>query len=251
MIYCIYFSPAGTTKAITLPLAKQLGEDIVEVDLSQRELPSLSLTREDTAVVGIPVYGGRVPTHAAEKLAQLTSDGGRAVAVAVYGNRHYDDALLELGDILSAQGFLVIAGGAFIAQHSIAPVAGTGRPDAADQAEIAAFGQRVSELLANDQIGKPDFPGNRPYRENNPSQFPIACSEDCIACGICSAGCPTGAIEPAAPRETDGGLCIRCMRCVHICPKKARHLDDETYGKLAGFLSQFEARRPNEVFFSL
>ena len=39
--------------------------------------------------------------------------------IAVYGNRDYDDTLLEMKDILTERGFTVIAGLAAIAQHSI------------------------------------------------------------------------------------------------------------------------------------
>ena len=58
-----------------------------------------------------------------------------AVAVVVYGNRDYDDALLELRDWCVAHGFVPVAGAAFIGEHSYSrpdrPIAG-GRPDNPD-----------------------------------------------------------------------------------------------------------------------
>jgi hypothetical protein len=67
----------------------------------------------------VPVYGGRVPEVALERLRALKGNGGPAIAVVVYGNRAYEDALLELHTELTANGYKVIAAAAFIAEHSI------------------------------------------------------------------------------------------------------------------------------------
>lgn len=38
---------------------------------------------------------------------------------------------------------------------------------------------------------------------------------------------PTGAISKDNPQVTDKNKCISCMRCVAVCPKHARSLDQE------------------------
>ena len=51
----------------------------------------------------------------------------------LYGNRDFDDALLEAADLLGERGFdVVAAAGAFIGEHSLTARVGTGRPDDAD-----------------------------------------------------------------------------------------------------------------------
>ena len=74
--------------------------------------------RKDIVIVGVPVYAGRVPNVLLKYLNTMSGNGALAIAVVLYGNRNYDDALLELKDILEANGFKVIAGGAFIGEHA-------------------------------------------------------------------------------------------------------------------------------------
>ena len=100
---------------------------------------------------------------AAEKLRTLNGKGKKAVAVAVYGNRAYEDALLELKDILEECGFEVTAAAALVAQHSMVPEVGAGRPDEEDQKEILELGRKVREKLEKGSHGAVEIPGNRPY----------------------------------------------------------------------------------------
>lgn len=47
----------------------------------------------------MPVYAGRVPTLAVERLKDIKTSGVKCVIVAVYGNRAYKDALVEMQDV--------------------------------------------------------------------------------------------------------------------------------------------------------
>jgi hypothetical protein len=76
--------------------------------------------------------------------------------VVVYGNRAYEDALIELRDLAVADGLIPITGGAFVGEHSFdtveTPIA-TGRPDSRDLQLALSFGQQISTKLQNIQIG--------------------------------------------------------------------------------------------------
>jgi hypothetical protein len=68
-------------------------------------------------LVGAPVYAGRIPPAAAQRFLTLRGNDTPAIPVVVYGNRHYNDALLELADLLTSAGFVPVAGAAFIGEH--------------------------------------------------------------------------------------------------------------------------------------
>ena len=127
-------------------------------------------------------------------------------------------------DVAAGMGFRVVAAVGAVAEHSIARVYGTGRPDAADRDELAGFGRCVREKLEG-AVG-PDtlcVPGNRPYRPLQKGPAPQADGR-CTGCGACSALCPVGAIPSDNPGGVSEELCISCMRCVSVCPNKARSI---------------------------
>ena len=70
-----------------------------------------------------------------------------AVIAAVYGNRHYDNALLQMRNILAEQGFYVIAARTFIAEHSVFPSVAAGRPDQKDKAAMKEFTVTCGKIL--------------------------------------------------------------------------------------------------------
>ena len=44
----------------------------------------------------------------------------------------------------------------------------------------------------------------------------------CSRCGICAAECTVQTIHRDDPAKVDEKACISCMRCVAVCPQKAR-----------------------------
>lgn len=81
----------------------------------------IEIPQEDVLLLSMPVYGGFIPKICVPMAEKLKGSSTPAIIFVVYGNRHYDNALLQMKDILTKQGFIVIAAGAFIAEHSIFP----------------------------------------------------------------------------------------------------------------------------------
>lgn len=117
----IVFSPTGGTQKVADAFTSGLGASVEKIDLSdpKADFAAVSLAKEDIAVIAVPSFGGRVPALATERLEKIHGNKARCVTVCVYGNRAYEDTLIELSDTVKKSGFQVIAGIAAIAEHSI------------------------------------------------------------------------------------------------------------------------------------
>lgn len=248
-VYAAYFSPTGGTEKVVKALMEGFGGNYETIDFLT--LGTMDWSRafrpEDFVVAAIPVYGGRVPVTAARHIANMTGNGAKAVAVAVFGNRAIDDALLELRNLLSAAGFDVRAGIAAVAEHSIFRMYASGRPDAADIEDLHAFAASIKASL--DQPGSLQVPGNYPYKPKKPFASPPRADDSCIACMICAEECPEQAIDPENVQDVDTEKCIACLHCVSVCPVGARYIDREFINGRAPKLQEtFGPRKPNTLF---
>ena len=226
--YC--FSPTGTSRSSVAALAEGIGiEELEEVDLTLENLTGEKESREgDLTIVGVPVYAGRVAELAVNRLQPLSGNGTPAVAVVLYGNREYDDALLELNDLLTKQGFMVVGGCAFIGEHSYStdklPIA-PGRPDQADLEKARAFGKKIREKIskAGELTPLKTIPGNFPYTDGMADIpfTPTVDDEICTLCGVCESVCPDGAISQEEKIVLDAAPCILCCACIKSCPESA------------------------------
>lgn len=244
-----FFSPTGGTKKVGEAFAGAIAKEIHRIDLGEKE-PLKEKSQAELMIAAFPVFGGRIPSVAAEKLSRLKGEGRKAVTLAVYGNRAYEDALLEGNDILTKGGFQIIASGAFIAQHSIIPDVAKGRPDEQDLEEIRAFAQRVSKKLEEGIVDEIHVPGNRPYKQGMHMPVGADSRSSCSLCGRCEKVCPVGAVEiREGAVRTDPEKCILCMACVCGCPEHVRILPDVFADRSRQILKGLDqVRKENEVF---
>ncbi len=224
-VFNVFFSPSGTTKKITSAVSSVISDAVSAIDLINLPLTEKNkFSDNDVLVVGVPVFAGRVPKPAAELLAKLHGSNTPAIAIVVFGNRAYDDALLELSDLLHNQGFSVIGAVAFVAEHSIFKQVACGRPDDKDFSKIVEFASICSKKLEtfSNSSEKLSIPGRHPYLV--PPKIPLVPkgNSTCIDCGLCATLCPTGAINSAFPRKTNKDKCISCTACIAACPTGAR-----------------------------
>ncbi|MBN1856542.1 MAG: EFR1 family ferrodoxin [Dehalococcoidia bacterium] len=249
-VWAVYFSATGTTEKVVTRVAEGVADELgvayesIDFTLPAAREAVLNFSADDLVVFGTPVYAGRVPNVLLKYLETIRGNGAVAVPVVVFGNRSYDDSLIELRDILEKDGFHTIAAGAFVGEHSFSCVLGKGRPDDADMVVAYDFAKRVatklgaiadSPALSPVTVKGTPYPYRGYYRPRDPQGNPVdmrkirpLTSDACNDCKTCVEVCPMGSISYDDVREYTG-ICVRCGACVKKCPQQAKYYDDEAY----------------------
>jgi ferredoxin len=258
----IYFSPTGTSKTIVESLGLEIGINrTIEYDLTHDKPISFETDGNENSVtiIGVPVYRGRVPVEATQRLKKIKTNKTLAVIVVVYGNRAFEDSLLELKDIANTCGFNVIAAGAFIGEHSFTITNKTiaaGRPDQKDLLKVKEFGEKIKiklqETIKIKKLDELKIPGNYPYKDPGPFSAisPETKNSDCHQCCTCEDVCPVKAVVVTKTAViTDKESCIWCCACVKSCPQKARKFDNpKINGAIEWLFTNFSQRKEPEFF---
>ncbi len=257
----VCFSPTGTSKRILQALAGEINHDtadLIDLTLPGARNQKLHTSARDLLLVAIPVYMGRVPALLLDWLNGITADGSPAVCIVVYGNRAYEDALIELEDILRKRGCIPVAGAAYIGEHSFSsseiPIAES-RPDERDLQHVRSFGREIVEKLRSgislEHLPEIDIPGNIPRKgvARIWNVDFIAVSKECSQCGTCSEKCPVGAIDATNSNLIDKTKCITCCACIRKCPQKARTMKPGPVKDAALRLNRLYNERKEPVHF--
>lgn len=248
-VWAVYFSATDTTKKVVATIAESVAQQAgVPVKAADFTLPSvrkepLVFGKEDLVIFGTPVYAGRVPNLLIKYVAAAKGNGAIAVPVVLYGNRSYDDALMELRNTLETGGFYTVAGAAFVGEHAFTHSLAAGRPNEEDLTIAQEFARQVAKKVAD----LATFSGHTPvYVKGNDPIHPyfqprdgdgnaidirkvkVKTNENCVKCKRCAKHCPMGSISMENPSEIIG-ICIKCNSCVKKCPKGAKYFSDPNY----------------------
>lgn len=248
-LYTVSFSPTGSSLKVARQIAAAFEAQKAELDLCPPAGPEIQMDGQDAAIFAVPCYGGRIPPTAVQRLERVRGRQTPAILCVTFGNRAFEDALLELADRVQANGFRVIAGCAACTEHNIMRVFGRGRPDERDLGEIRDFARRAAQKLERGEKSAPTLPGNRPYKAYHAAQMPIQVDgQTCARCGLCAGKCPVKAISPDG-QQTDPAACISCMRCIQICPHGSRRIPEAALNGLIQKLGPaLEGRKENAFY---
>ena len=242
----IIFSPTGGTEKVAHILGGHWSENTVKIDLSnaKTDFSKCVIDKEDHVLIAMPSFGGRAPAVAIQRLRKIAGNGAKCTLVCIYGNRAYEDTLVEMEDAAKESGFRVVAAVAAVAEHSIMPQYAAGRPDASDKKQLEQF----AEQIAGKTEAAVSIPGNRPYKKAGGAGFVPKPSKNCVKCDVCVKNCPVQAIDPEK-LTADSKKCIACMRCVKQCPHNARKVNGAMVSVAAMAIKKAcSVRKENELF---
>lgn len=248
-VKAVYFSPTGNAETVVTCIAQQMAESLqlpmetIDFTLPGAREGQYCFTEEDIVVFGTPVYAGRIPNKLLPYVQSgFVGGGALAVPVAVYGNRNFDNGLIEACVELEQHGFHTVAAVAVPTEHVFSDKLATGRPNEEDLAELKNFAKKAVEKITEaEAIPAPiEVPGDKAldayYRpmgiDGKPTVFlkakPVVDETLCTKCGTCAGVCPMGSIPADAP-DTTAGICIKCQACIKKCPNHARSFHDEAF----------------------
>ena len=258
--HLVYYSATFTTRRIMRAVADAFeGTAVKEYDITSGTVgDDVTLSGyDDLLIIGVPSYSGRVPHMAVAPINYFTGSDTPAIGVCVYGNRAFDDTLIELQNLVEQNGFKMVTAAAFVAQHSIFPTVAQDRPDESDMKLVRKFADDCQQVLRGiDQLADITHlkvEGNRPYRDTKPVPLHPKCNRGkCKTCLACARQCLTGAIPDSAPYKTDADKCIACGRCTVVCQQGARRFGGLLYNVAELKLRKaFATRKEPEVFFPM
>ncbi len=250
-VYAVYFSCTGTTEKIVTKIAENIaegltpGRDFTTFDFTLPEARKMTheFKEGELVIFGVPTYAGRVPNVLLSYIREcIRADGAAAVPVVTFGNRDFDDSLIELEELLVGDGLKPVAAAAFSCEHAFSYELNAGRPDEADMKAAVRFAVDAAvkiKTMSAEQASPVRVKGHpivRPYytpRDRNGEAIDIrkvkpVTGEECDRCGICAEVCPMGSIPADDPAKCTG-ICIKCGACVKKCPKKCKTFTDENY----------------------
>lgn len=246
------FSPTGNSKKYAKILAEKINMpyDIIDFTIKENRQKEIIVTEENMILFSAPVYAGRLPNI--DLFENVKTNGALAVCIVTYGNREYDDALLELKNICEQKGFHVVAAGAFIGEHTYSQYIGANRPNEKDILKIEELAQYIKNGIQTNQWNdkKIEVKGNYPYCPNQAIPFVPQPNEKCSRCGSCAKKCPVGAIDDST-FLADSQKCISCFACVKCCTKSARVVENGQYPQLVEKLEKNlrYVEKEAEIFF--
>ncbi|PRX27144.1 4Fe-4S binding protein [Orenia metallireducens] len=264
----IYFSPTKTTQQVINQITKSMKvKNIRTINLTEpniRKNLNINFDDKEVLIIGVPVYGARIPDILLPYLKKLRGNNQPVILVSVYGNVEPGIALKQLYYLLKKRKFKIIGASSFIGEHSFSYEKiklAIGRPDMCDLYKAKEFGEKVVEKLK--QINDLQSISEIKITEQSTllarlipiiakvlpkdgaklfAKIPVIDKNKCNGCKKCVEICSTKAINEQK-LEVNKKICLRCYACVKYCPLNAKEIEFNMEWLVKKFLNKKGRKR--------
>ena len=245
-LFIVFSSPAGSTRRVAETIQEGLRREkdhLSLVDLGKVADASAVIEQIQKAgqraclFIGSPVYRDAAVPPIVKFIEALPKiDGAMAVPFVTWGQACSGVALWQMGSLLMAKGFKIVAAAKVVALHSLmwqtADPPGKGHPDLADLA-------RVKDMLTvlHSRFESVEIPSlaletldYQPRERAEQMKKKIAAprlivpkkvnTATCTQCAVCEEACPAEAIQLNPYPQFDQS-CFDCFNCIRLCPEDA------------------------------
>lgn len=199
-VYC--FSGAGHSAEVAAHCAERLGGRVISIGEETK-------CRGERVLIVFPVYCENLPPPVAGFLRR--AEAGCAALIVTYGGVSYGRVLYDAQQLFPGS---VIAGAYVPTEHSLARDGW--RFDGAPLAPLLAKLSEGGTEIMLPKTPKHFFSDFAPaWRSRIGAK--LVRDGNCTGCNACGAACPMGAMQQGRANRD----CIRCLKCVHVCPRRA------------------------------
>lgn len=118
--YQIIFRPTGGTEMVAKTVTQNWKQvETIDLTLPAADYSKIFFEKDSLVLIAMPSFVGIAPQLALERFSMVKGNGALCVIAAVYGNRAYEDTLVQMQDYAQTAGFRVIAAISAVAEHSI------------------------------------------------------------------------------------------------------------------------------------
>lgn len=201
MITVYFFSGAGHSSDLANWVSRQINAPIYPIDTN-------AFKETDTAVIVFPVYCQNIPKPVKKFLPTITAT--HIVLLATYGGISPGNVLQKASRSVCGT---VIAAAAVPTGHSF-----LSQSNCEDYSALIPLCNRIyqPQKIKIPRLFKNPFADFFPSWRSRMS-VTIRRTSACDNCKICEISCPQQAFHDGKPNHN----CIRCLRCVSLCPKNA------------------------------
>lgn len=198
----VYYSNTGQSKSVAAYLADRLGYPLADMERDCRDC-------YENLVLVFPVHCQNIPDLVKDFLKKVTVLN--LTVIAAYGKMWGGNVLHEIQQNYRKN---IVAAAYIPTRHAYL-----------DRDEPFRDFDRLMPIIEKVQNPSPiSLPKvfKNPLADIAPKLrsrlgLRITKTEDCCGCNLCGEHCSFGAIK----RGTTNGKCIRCLRCVKLCPRQA------------------------------